>query len=88
MDQTPVMLDEYVRKKRRRALLLRCLCAAVLLAAALVLRIGAPDNAKTVRAWIFGGGEVNRAVSAFYEEAAEKAPLSDAVEAFCVALDG
>lgn len=88
MEKTPVMLDVYVRKKRSRSLLLRSLCAAALLAAALLLRFAAPHTAQTVRTWVFGTGELNRAVAAFYTQAADKAPLSDAVEAFCIALDG
>lgn len=68
--------------------MLRSLCAAGLLLAAILLRLLVPDSARTVRAWIFGDGRLNGAVAAFYACAEDGKPLAEAVEALCVALDG
>lgn len=81
------MLDDYVKEKRKKGRRFRFTCAGVLLLAAVLLRLLAPVSAATVRAWVFGRGDVNEAVSAFYACAAQGAPVSDAVEAFCIALE-
>lgn len=81
------MLDDYVIKKRRQSRNFRLAGAGILLLAAICLRLLMPSSAETVRAWVFGGGELNDAVSAFYACAVQGAPISDAVEAFCIALE-
>lgn len=82
------MLEDYVRAKQKKSSVARALCAGVLLLSAVLLRVFWPHSAKTVRAWVFGDGAVNEAVAAFYGTAAEGAPLPDAIEAMCLALEG
>ena len=84
----PVMLDDYVKQKRKRGRRCRVLCALALLLAAGLLRLFLPQSTQSVRAWVFGDGRLNDAVSAFYACAEEGAPAAEAVEAFCAALDG
>ncbi len=83
----PVMLEDYVKIRRRQVRKRRILCAGILLLAAICLRLLMPQSAETVRAWVFGDGQLNDAVSAFYACAEGGAPVSDAVEAFCIALE-
>lgn len=84
----PILLEDYVRKRKKRSCLIRSLCAAGLLLAAVLLRTVWPESAGTARAWMFGDGTINEAVAAFYAETADGAPLAEAVEAMCIALDG
>lgn len=84
----PILLEDYVRHKRRRDRLLRGTCAGVLLLAAVVLRCVFPQSAAAVRAWVFGEGTVNAAIEAFYTCAERGEPLQEAVEAMCIVLDG
>lgn len=84
----PVMLADYVKAKKKKGRIIRSICAAGLLLAAILLRLLLPGSARTVRAWVFGNGGMNRAVEAFYACAADNAPLKDALEALCIAIDG
>lgn len=88
MKNQPVMLEDYVRFKRKKGLLVRGICTAGLLAMAVLLRLFLPHCAQAVRAWVFGDGQFNEAVAVFYDCAADGGQLPEAVEAFCLALDG
>ena len=83
----PIMLEAYLKWRARRSRIFRYLCAACLFLAAFLLRLLVPSSAGTVRAWVFGDGHLNEAVSAFYACAENGEQLTDAVEAFCIALD-
>lgn len=81
------MLNDCVKNRQKRSRRRRLIGAGALLLTAVLLRLLAPASAKTVRAWVFGKGELNEAVSAFYACAAQGSPVPDAVEAFCIALE-
>ncbi len=81
------MLDDYVKIRRRQGRKRRIIGSCILLLAAVCLRLLLPGSAETVRAWVFGDGAINDAVSAFYACAEDGAPVLDAVEAFCIALE-
>lgn len=87
-NKPPIMLETYLRQRAKRSRIFRYLCAAGLFLTAILLRLLAPGSVGTVRAWVFGEGHLNGAVAAFYACSENGAPLSDAVGAFCIALDG
>lgn len=84
----PVMLDEYIKVKRKKDRKSRSLCALALLLASVLLRMLFPQSVQTVRAWVFGDGRLNEAVTAFYACAEDGSSAKQAVGAFCAALDG